>query len=204
MPLEPDQGKKTVTMNKLLIGIAMSLGSVAVVTMSTATFAGNPKASAEMRLCSNPDVVIGHAELKEKKSDQGVKLVEIKMKVKGLTPGSHGVHIHETANCQPCGAAGGHFDPGDFGFTSPDGNHPFHLGDLVNIEAKRNGKAKLKTETTRVSVSSGELSLFDLDGSAFIIHDNEDTFCPKRADGTVAPGCAGGSRFACGIIKKKS
>jgi len=119
-------------------------------------------------------------------------------KVKGMTPGKHAVHIHETAACQPCSAAQGHFDPGPNSNSSPDGNHPFHMGDLINIKVKRNGTGVMRTKTSRVSLSAGPLSLFDADGSAFIIHDLEDTYCP---DGE-ASGCAGGSRAACGIIEK--
>jgi Cu-Zn family superoxide dismutase len=54
----------------------------------------------------------------------------------------------------------------------------------------------MKTKTSRITLSPGPLSVFDADGSAFIIHDFEDTYCPEG----VAAGCAGGSRAACGII----
>ena len=67
----------------------------------------------------------------------------------------------------------------------------------MNIDVRKNGKGRLKAVTTRITLSPGPLSLFDHDGSAFIIHDFEDTFCPE---GVVA-GCAGGSRAACGIIE---
>ena len=170
--------------------------------------AGDIKAEAEIRLCDDYDVIIGEAKLKEKKSEEGIKEVEIEIKVKGLEPGKHAVHIHETANCGKCSDAGGHFDPGPKGLTSPDGNHPFHSGDLINIEGKNNGKGKLKTTTTRITLSEGPLSLFDWDGSAFIIHDNKDTYCPDvptipDGPGSIVAGCAGGSRFACGIIERK-
>lgn len=175
-------------------GTFLLLGSVVV-------FAGGGHpvtATADIQLCSDPSVVIGSAMLREEKSDEGIKRVSISMHVKGLTLGKHAVHIHETANCEPCGDAGGHFDPGPAGMTSPDGNHPFHSGDLVNIEALgHQGVGNLQTVTTRITLSDSPLSVFDADGSAFIIHDNEDSYCP---DGVVA-GCAGGSRFACGIIK---
>ena len=81
--------------------------------------------------------------------------------------------------------------------TNPDANHPFHLGDLINIDIK-NGRGKLMTETTRVTLSPGLLSLDDFDGSAFIIHINPDTYCPGHPNPDA--GCAGGGRAACGII----
>ena len=153
---------------------------------------------------------IGKALLRERASDEGVKTVDIVIDVRrGLTAGKHAVHIHETGTCDPCSAAGGHFDPGPHGFTSPDGNHPFHAGDLVNLnvddlsgvefnaDGEMVGGGTLMAVTTRVTLSDGPLSLFDEDGSAFIIHTNPDSYC---AGGEEA-GCAGGSRAACGIIQ---
>ena len=154
---------------------------------------------------------IGRASLRERPSAEGVKTVDVEIDVRrGLRVGNHAVHIHETGACEPCSAAGGHFDPGPHGNTSPDGNHPFHAGDLVNLkvcdpsadecnrEGERAGGGTLTTLTTRVTLSDGPLTLFDEDGSAFIIHTMPDSYCPG---GEVA-GCAGGSRAACGVIVK--
>jgi Cu-Zn family superoxide dismutase len=152
-------------------------------------------ATANIVGCTDP-AISGTALLVEVPSSEGVKNVLVSMAVNGLPDGKHAVHIHQTANCVPCGAAGGHFDPGPNSNTSPDGNHPFHSGDLVNINI-RNGRGFLATNSTRVTLSPGPLSLFDADGSAFIIHVDPDTYCP---DGPVA-GCAGGARAACGIIE---
>lgn len=149
--------------------------------------------------CKDPDIV-GRAILVEAPSEEGIKSVRVNIKVKGLTPGKHAVHIHETASCEPCGSAGGHFDPGKFGETNPDANHPYHSGDLINIESREKRGYKLgylRAVTTRVTLSRGPLSLFDKDGSAFIIHDLEDTYCPRGEEA----GCAGGSRAACGVIE---
>ena len=123
------------------------------------------------------------------------------MEVSGLTDGVHAVHIHETAACEPCSAAKGHHDPGPFGKSTPDApdfNHPFHMGDLVNINVK-DGKGKMHTVTSRVSLSDSRLSIFDEDGSAFIIHTKEDLYCDQENE--LNKGCAGGARDACGIIE---
>jgi len=82
--------------------------------------------------------------------------------------------------------------------SSPDGNHPFHSGDLINIEV-RNGQGIMQTTTSRVTLSDGPLTLFDADGSALIIHVDPDTYCPEGE----AKGCAGGARAACGIIERE-
>src|ERR1700734_3260246 len=54
------------------------------------------------------------------KVDGGVKIVA---DVTGLTPGSHGFHIHEFGDCSaPDGAsAGGHFNPTHMQHGGPDG-----------------------------------------------------------------------------------
>lgn len=152
-------------------------------------------AVAKINGCTDPNIT-GTARLIERPSKEGVKLVDVRLRVKGLPDGVHAVHIHEAGQCLPCAAAGGHFDPGPNGNASPDGNHPFHSGDLINLEVK-NGRGKLRATTSRITLSPGPLSLFDQDGSAFIIHVNPDTYCP---DGPVA-GCAGGARAACGVIE---
>ena len=152
------------------------------------------KAHADIQSCDETPV-FGRAELKEHPSAEGVKLVDISLSVRGLPDGKHAVHIHETGTCSPCSAAKGHFDPGPASNSSPDGNHPFHSGDLINIDVK-NGKGKISTTTSRVTLSAGPLSLFDEDGSAFIIHVDPDTYCPEGE----AKGCAGGARAACGVI----
>ena len=141
--------------------------------------------------------VIGTATLVERSSDEGIKQVDINLTItEGLTVGKHGVHIHEVAECKPCGDAKGHFDPGPESNSNPDGNHPFHSGDLNNLNIGKNGIGILQTTTNRITLSAGPLSVFDENGSAFIIHTNEDSYCPEG----VVKGCAGGSRDACGII----
>jgi superoxide dismutase, Cu-Zn family len=174
----------------ILSGISLILflvclsGSAQAVATATAAISG----------CTDP-AVSGAAFLAEAPSSEGVKLVTVTLFVSGLPDGKHAVHIHQTGACTPCAAANGHFDPGPASNTSPDGNHPFHSGDLININVK-NGFGLLTTVTSRVTLSPGPLSLFDADGSSFIIHVNSDTYCP---DGPVA-GCAGGARAACGVI----
>jgi len=171
------------------------LGVVAFTVGAGASAAGPVRAVAVISGC-NDDHVEGSAKFIERQSKEGVKIVDVSINVRGLNPGMHAVHIHETGNCTPCSEAKGHFDPGPHGFTSPDGNHPFHLGDLVNINVNESGAGALHTVTTRVTLSPGPLSLFDADGSAIIIHTNPDTYCPEGA----VTGCAGGARAACGII----
>lgn len=157
------------------------------------------QARARIVSCDNPELTLGNAALTERASDEGVKQVDVFIRLRrgALPAGKHAVHIHETGQCAPCSAAAGHFDPGPNSNSSPDGNHPFHAGDLINIEVDERGSGTLFTTSTRISLSPGPLSLFDGDGSAIVIHAEPDSYCPE---GEVA-GCAGGARAACGIIR---
>lgn len=184
------------------------LGGIACLVASSAGLAGADDgpgrgARATIRACGANQQVLGVAFLHERPSDEGVKEVDVTLRIrernKVLSEGRHGMHIHEVGSCaSACAAAGGHFDPGPNGNPSPDGNHPFHLGDLVNIEIGGNGRGSLHTTTSRVTLSPGPLSVFDANGSAIIIHTDVDTYCPNGP----AAGCAGGARAACGVIER--
>lgn len=156
-------------------------------------------AYAMLRSCDNPwGPPLGSVFLREQPSSEGVKLVDLLVRVRrGMEAKQHAIHIHETGMCIPCSAANGHFDPGPNSNSSPDGNHPYHAGDLTNLTIGDEGYGHLMTVTSRVTLSEGPLSVFDEDGSAVIVHVDPDTYCP---DGEAA-GCAGGARAACGVIQ---
>lgn len=143
--------------------------------------------------------ISGTADLAEHPSGTGT-VVEITVNVSGLTPGRHGVHLHAIGTCEPdFTAAGGHFDPGPAGNTDPDANHPYHMGDVPNLEVGANGRGTMKITTSRVTLSDGPLSLFDADGTAIIVHGNPD----QGITGEPKSGVSGGPRLACGVVVKK-
>ena len=145
------------------------------------------------------DGISGTLTLAERKMGTGT-VVDLTLTVKGLKPGLHGVHLHAVGKCEPdFTAAGGHFDPGPAGNTDPDANHPFHMGDVPNLEVGEDGSGTLKAVTTRVTLSPGPLSLFDDDGTAIIIHGNPD----QGKTGEPKSGVSGGPRVACGVITKQ-
>jgi len=142
--------------------------------------------------------ITGAADLTERKEGTGT-VVEIHLTAKGLKPGMHGVHLHAVGKCEPdFAAAGGHFDPGPAGNTDPDANHPYHMGDIPQLEVAANGEGTLDAVTTRVTLSDGPLSLFDADGSAIILHAKPD----QGITGEPRSGVSGGPRVGCGVIKK--
>jgi superoxide dismutase, Cu-Zn family len=143
--------------------------------------------------------ITGTAEFVERAQGTG-KLVEITVTASGLKPGMHGVHLHAVGKCEPdFTAAGGHFDPGPAANMDPDANHPFHMGDIPNLQVGADGKGTMKIVTSRVTLSDGPLSLFDADGSAIVIHGNPD----QGITGEPKSGVSGGPRLACGVITRK-
>ncbi len=180
------------------------LAAAAVLAFAGATTIRAQKAAAKVApVRAHADIkgegITGTADFVETQQGTG-KVVNVTVTVAGLKPGMHGVHLHAVGKCTPdFAAAGGHFDPGPFGNTDPDANHPYHMGDIPQLTAGADGKATLKAVTTRVTLSDGPLSLFDADGSAIIVHGNPD----QGITGEPKSGVSGGPRIACGVIEKK-
>lgn len=195
------------TNRTVVCALALCAG-VALSSSPLAHAATVKKARAILNSCADPNVNVGTAFLVELPSAEAVKTVEVLITVRGLTPGQHAVHIHANGACTPtptCADAGSHLDLGPFGQNAPvTENHPYHSGDLVNLNVGADGRGTLLATTTRVALSENpdrpagrELSVFDDNGSAIVIHALPDLYCP---DPTVAT-CAGGGRVACGIIE---
>ncbi|MEZ4506561.1 MAG: superoxide dismutase family protein [Thermomicrobiales bacterium] len=121
--------------------------------------------------------------------DDGVAGVAVV--ARGLAPGSHGVHVHETGNCDPAGEktfeqAGAHFNPGH-------GTHPTHAGDLGNLIADENGETIFTAFATTFDLSDAGPTLRDADGSALVIHADVD-------DLATDPSGNSGARIACAVL----
>jgi superoxide dismutase, Cu-Zn family len=137
--------------------------------------------------------------------DQPTPVVEVDVVVRGLPrePRERAFHVHELGSCgPPFTAAGGHFDAGPAkNTTPPDHNHPYHLGDLPQLEV-RGGVARLHAVTTRFVLQPNHATtIFDSDGASVIVHELEDRGdeTPPGAPGLA--GSAGGGRVACGVIQ---
>ncbi|HEY0092896.1 MAG TPA: superoxide dismutase family protein [Archangium sp.] len=150
---------------------------------------GQSRATAE--LMNTGGQKIGTATLVERGDS-----VELQVEVTGLEPGRHGIHFHEAGLCETPGftSAGSHFNPlgKQHGLESPTGAH---AGDLPNLEADASGKASYKATTNRVTLDEGQLSIFDADGTALVIH--------ARADDQMTdPSGNSGERVACGVLTR--
>jgi Cu-Zn family superoxide dismutase len=122
--------------------------------------------------------------------------VKITLAVKGLSPGEHAIHVHETPTCTAPDfkSAGGHFNPDHkkHGKDSPDGPH---AGDMPNFTVDAKGASTATVIAPGVTLTDGEHSVFTNGGTALVIHDKAD-------DMKTDPAGAAGDRIACGVIKK--
>jgi len=129
----------------------------------------------------------------------------------GLSPGSHGMHIHSVGKCEansvaPTGGPPGNFDSA--GGHLQVGGHTGHpaSGDLTPLNVRSDGSGKVVATTDAFTADD----LKGPEGSALIIHEGPDNFAniPQRYthDGTPGPdaetlatGDAGG-RVACAVL----
>lgn len=120
--------------------------------------------------------------------------VIMNLEVTNLTPGTHAVHIHETGDCSApdAASAGGHWNPGNHDHGKW-GHNSFHMGDIGNLEANAEGKAKLTFKTDKWCLECVEESK-NIMGKGLIIHASADDFQ------TQPTGNAGG-RVGCVEIK---
>ncbi|MCD1295882.1 superoxide dismutase [Methanocella sp. CWC-04] len=162
-----------------------------VIAFSASAYARNEdvrQASAVLKDTNGKEV--GLARFTEDESG----LVRVEVNVEGLSPGLHGIHIHEVGSCSPTfAAAGGHYNPlgKKHGLSNPEGPH---AGDLPNMGVNKDGKGYLNTTTDLATLSPGPTTLFDQDGSAIVIHSGPD-------DQISDPSGNSGDRVVCGVIK---
>ena len=121
--------------------------------------------------------------------------VQVVLSASGLPAGVHGVHIHQTGQCDAPDftSAGGHFNPTSrqHGFENPAGAH---AGDLPNITVDANGRGTLNGVARGVTMAGGEASsLRKSGGTALVVHATADDY---RTD----PSGNSGARIACGVI----
>jgi superoxide dismutase, Cu-Zn family len=128
---------------------------------------------------------VGMATLVESKGG-----VNLSVKVQGLPPGTHGIHVHGVGKCDDpeFKSAGPHFNPAGkkHGLKSPEGHH---AGDMTNLTVGPDGKGELKTTLEGVTLES----LLGPEGTALVVHASPD-------DQVTDPSGNSGARIACGVI----
>ena len=172
--------------------ITMTAAAAILGATACASGGGGPTASASLL---TPDGnAAGVARLEA--TDAGVR---VRVDVRGLAPGAHGVHVHAVGRCDgttdtPFESAGGHFNPDNrqHGLENPNGPH---AGDLPNMTVGADGTGTLHVTSDRFTLDSGARGLFDADGAALVVH-------ATRDDQTSDPAGDAGARVACGVIRR--
>jgi superoxide dismutase, Cu-Zn family len=121
--------------------------------------------------------------------------VRVVVNATGLSPGSHGFHVHEKGDCSaPDGtSAGGHFNPTAAPHGDPSKGHSHHAGDMPKLMADKSGKAQVSFNMKGVTLADGPTSLVN---RAVIVHADAD-------DQTTQPTGNSGARVACGLIARR-
>ena len=186
---------KTLALGTLALGLASVGAQIVNMTMPPAS---TPlSASAVLR---NPQgQTVGSVRMVQ----NGMNL-QITVRSSGLTPGQHGMHVHEFGRCIPgvdaainevvaFGGAGGHFDPGKSGnHDSPEAeNEDGHGGDLPMLNVGADGTATLNISTDKLSLT-GENGILK---RSLIIHAQPDDY---KSD----PSGMTGAREQCGVLER--
>lgn len=122
-------------------------------------------------------------------------VVKIRLTVRGFTPGTHGLHLHQSGRCDApdFASAGPHWNPAgrQHGRLNPQGPH---LGDLPNLEVRENGAGRVDFDVPVPAGTAADVNpLVDTDGTSIVIHAAADD---ERTD----PAGNSGARIACGAF----
>lgn len=178
----------------IIVTVVLTPSTIALSEVRSAI--AQPTAQAAAVLRDRQGNVVGDALLSE--TPDGVRIqVDIdnfESAVTGSEPSQHGFHIHEIGACEPPDfqSAGGHFNPTGVGHGLLDTDGP-HAGDLPNLSLDPTGNADYEVTTKLITLSPGERSIFDQDGSAFVLHQQPDDYITDPAGDS-------GDRIACGVI----
>jgi Cu-Zn family superoxide dismutase len=127
--------------------------------------------------------------------EEGSK-VKISVDITGLKPNrKHGFHVHEAGDLTDgCTSACAHFNPFETTHGGPDSKIR-HVGDLGNIHADKNGKAKYSFYDSMIKLR-GKCNIL---GRAIVIHADEDDLGLGGNAESLKTGNAG-KRIGCAVI----
>ena len=126
------------------------------------------------------------------------KGVKVKIELKNLPFGPHGVHIHQNAACDAPDfkTAGGHFNPDGkkHGFMNPTGHHNGDMPKSISVGEDHTGEATFVLDSISLDPMAPN-SIFANAGTSLVVHEKAD-------DEKTDPSGASGNRIACAVIKQ--
>lgn len=118
----------------------------------------------------------------------GAKGLTLLAEVRGMTPGQHGVHLHEAGRCDPpdFASAGGHWNAQGREHGNDNRRGP-HDGDLGNLDVGSDGSGRIDRIIPRYHGKIPDAGL------ALVIHAGRD-------DEVTDPSGISGARVACAVV----
>jgi Cu-Zn family superoxide dismutase len=184
-------------MKKTALHVALLAGAVAVMGLSRSAHADDAPTAKQAAVA----IIHGAGDNKDKikgtvsfvPAGDGVKVVA---DIEGLTPGKHGIHIHEKSDLSSpdLKSAGPHFNPGGAHHHGGPDDADHHAGDLGNIEADANGHGHLEMIAKDLSIEGSGNGVV---GHSVIIHAGEDDMKSQPAGNS-------GDRIAGGAINVRN
>lgn len=121
--------------------------------------------------------------------------VVITGEITGLQPGAHGLHVHAYGDLtNGCNSTKGHFNPMHKDHGGPE-DRERHVGDLGNIKAEADGKARVYITDSMISL----IGHHNIIGRAMVVHANPDDLGKGGTNESKTSGSAG-PRLACCVI----
>lgn len=123
-------------------------------------------------------------------------VVKLSVTIRGLSEGTHAIHIHEKADCSSDDgkSTGGHWNPTFTPHGAWGSKNGYHKGDIGNFEVDAKGIGQVYFETDQWCIGC-EDDTKNILGKAIIVHQGADDFVSQ-------PSGAAGARISCaGILK---
>jgi Cu-Zn family superoxide dismutase len=181
--------------------IASATAALALLgTLGTAALAGADDGEGAVRATATLRDPAGEVVGTARFTEDGAGALHVTVVATGLSPGLHGIHVHNVADCAPGDpsgsrflASGSHHNPlgAQHGSLNPAGPH---AGDLPNLQVNPAGVGHVTTVLGLATLSVSASSLFDGNGSAVVVHAGPD-------DLVTDPTGNSGARVACGVVE---
>jgi Cu-Zn family superoxide dismutase len=117
------------------------------------------------------------------------------LKLSGLPPGPHGLHVHNAGKCEPPAftSAGPHLNPDahEHGARNPKGPH---LGDLPNVTARQDGSVDTTIALSPALLQPGVIGS-GANARTLVVH-------AKADDEMTDPSGNSGDRIVCGVLQR--